>query len=90
MVQTCCLIMNLEESSQSLKHSRRLQVAIKIHRQKLSQNEAFSGAYFVPGAALLQELPFIPGAHNKIDKVLDIVALKKRNQAKALGLYCHH
>ena len=36
----------------------------------------------------LQELPFVPGAHNKMDKFLDIVAVKKGN--RALGLYCHH
>ena len=31
----------------------------------------------------LQEMPFVPGAHNKMDKFLNIVTFKK-------GMYCHH
>ena len=33
----------------------------------------------------LQILPFVPGSHNKMDKFLDIVALKKGNCANAFG-----
>ena len=32
----------------------------------------------------------VPRVHTKMDKILDIIALKKGNSAKALGIYCHH
>ena len=75
LIQTCCLM-----RKSSLKHHSRLY----IHQQ----NEAVSGAYF--DLLNLQELPFVPGEHYKMDKFLDIVGLKKGNHAKALGFYCHH
>ena len=61
-----------------LKHWRRLQVAVNIHRQ----NDAVSEAYFVPELLYFQELPFIPGTDNKTYKILDAVALMKKNHAK--------
>ena len=61
----------------SLKQSS-LKKAVNSHRQ----NEAVSGEYF-------QVVLGAPGAHNKLDKFLDIVALKKGICAKALGIYCH-
>ena len=39
-----------------------------------------------PELLYLQELPFVSGVHNKMDKLLDIVA----GSAKALGIYHHH
>ena len=43
-----------------------------------------------PKLLYLQELPFVAGAHNKMYKILDIVASIKGNSAKALGIYCSH
>ena len=81
LVQTSCLM-----RKSSLKHRRRLQVAVNIHRQ----NDAVSGAYLLSELLYLQELPFDPGVHNKMYKFLDIVALMKGNRAKALGIYFYH
>ena len=70
MIQTCSLL-----RKSSLKRVRRLQVTFSIHWQ----NEAVSGAYFVPGAALPSRNAFCSwssGAHNEMDKFLDIVALR--------------
>ena len=43
-----------------------------------------------PELLYFQDLPFVSGAHNKMHKFLEIVALMRGNRAKALGIYCHH
>ena len=84
LVQMCCLM-----RKSSLKHRRRLQnlqVAV-IFADKMKLLLAHT---LFPELFYLQELPFVPGAHNKMDKFLEIVAFKKGNRAKELGIYCHH